>query len=141
MDFSFLSSINYIPVIAAAVLYFIIGSIWFSGIFGALWQAELKKHNVFIKQPTGSEIAQKMVFTFLSNLVTAFALALLVRFTGVSTWESGLILGAISGLGLAATSISSVFIWESRSLLLFLIDAGYPLVGIIASTVLLALWH
>jgi hypothetical protein len=141
MDMSFMSSINYVAVFAAAVLFFVIGSLWFSFLFRELWTQELKRHNVVIKQPTSNVIARNMFLTFAANCVAAYGMACLVTLVGVTTAYDGFVLGTIAAMSFAVTAVGSVFIWENRSLRLFLIDVGYPVAGIIASAMVLAVWR
>lgn len=140
MDFSFLSQINYFAVAASSIVYFLIGSFWFSSLFGLTWAKELEKHNVIIKEPTSSELTIKMVITFISNILAALGLAYLVAVTNSNSLCSGLTLGLITSIAFAAGTLATVFTWESRSLKLFLIDIGYPVVGILTSAVILSLW-
>lgn len=141
MILSLLFSINFVAVAAAACAFFIIGSLWFSPLlFSSIWVKELEQHNVVIKQPTQADLVSKMLLTYAANFITAWAMGCLVYLTGSATILSGLILGTIVALGFAVTSVGSVFIWESRSLKLFLIDVGYPVVGIIVSAIILSLW-
>lgn len=135
------TNLNYGALIAAAFAFFAIGSLWFSALFGAIWQEELKKHGVSLPQPTGSMIAAKMALTFLQNVVAAFGMALLVQASGSATLFSGLLLGLIVAVCFAATAIGGVFTWENRSMKLFLIDTGYPFFGIIATAIILSLWQ
>lgn len=141
MDLSFLYQINYLAVLVSSIIFFMIGSFWFSLLFGSIWAKELESHGIKIKEPSKGELTTKMLVTFLSNLVTSFAIACLVIITSSSTITSGLILGIITSIGLAATSIATIFTWESRSLKLFLIDWGYPAVGILTSSIILSLWQ
>jgi uncharacterized protein DUF1761 len=141
MDMSLLLSVNYFAIIVSAIIYFLIGSLWFSTLFGSLWTQELQRHNVVIKEPTTREILSKMLQTFLANIITAYAMAVLVTMTGSTTILSGLFLGILAAVGCAATTLGAVFTWESRSLKLFLIDIGYPALGIIASAILLSVWQ
>jgi len=141
MDFSFFSYVNYGAVLVSAVVFFMLGSVWFSTLFGRMWVAELQRHNVIIKAPTTAALCTKMVLTFAANLLAAWCIALLVNMTGSTTAASGLQLGVIVVLGCAITTLASVFVWESRSLKLFLIDIGYPAVGIIASAIILSVWR
>ena len=137
----FLLPINYVAVVVASVVSFIIGLVWFSGLFGSIWAEELKNHNVEIKEPSQSELAIKMLLTFAANLITSIALAYIVSLTGSTSVLSGVTLGVLAAIGLAGTTLSSVFVWESRSIKLFLIDFGYPALSIIASAIILSVWH
>lgn len=141
MDFAVFSQINYAAVLVSAALFFAVGSVWFSGLFGSLWKEELIKHNVRITEPTSGQLAMKMLLTFVANILAAYAMACLVMITHSSSLQSGLVLGGIAAVGFAATTLASCFIWENRSLKLFLIDVGYPIFGIIVSAVILSLWR
>lgn len=133
--------INYVAVGVTSVIFFFIGSAWFSFLFRSQWIKELKHHNVTIREPKQSVLINKMILTFCANVAACIALACLVIMTDSTTVFSGLILGIITALGFAVPSLGSVFIWENRSLNLYLIDVGYPVVGIIVSAILLSLWH
>lgn len=76
----------------------------------------------------------KMLLTFDANIITSYAMACLVVMTGSTTVLSGLILGIMGALGFAVTTLALVY----RSLRLFLIDSGYPVLGIIITAVLLS---
>ncbi len=141
MELNFLSSINYLAVTVSSLIFFVIGSLWFSALFSSTWVHELKRHNVTIHQPSQTTLLIKMLLTFGANFLASFAMACLVILTGSHTASSGLTLGLISAFGFAATAIGSVFVWENRSVKLFLIDSGYPVLGIIAAAVLLSVWR
>lgn len=141
MGFSFLSNINYLAVAVSSVIFFVLGSVWFSALFGTMWVAELENHNVTIEQPTSNDLFLKMALTFIANCMASFAMACLVIMTGSTTVATGLVLGIIASLGFVVVSIGSVFIWENRSLKLFLIDVGYPVLGILVAAVLLSVWR
>lgn len=134
-----LPEVNMMSVLAAAVAYFFIGWLWYSVLFMKQWAEEVGRHNA--KKPSHEMMKKNMVLTFIMNLVTALAMAYLVVMTDSASMESGLHLGLIAALGLAATSIAGVFIWECRSLRLYLIDTGYAAAGIIASGIILSLWR
>jgi len=142
MNGLFLADIHLIAVVVSALVYFFIGSLWYSpALFSSVWVDELKNHHVVITAPTSKTLVTKMLLSFVSNFATALAMAHLVALTDSTTCMSGLKLGILAAVGFAAPTLASVFIWESRSLKLFLIDIGYPVVGIIASAVLLSVWH
>lgn len=137
-----LSQINLIAVFVSAIVFFVIGSLWYSFLVREAWIAELKKHDITIKQNVSKEVLRtKMLLTFGANILASIAMALLVIITGSSTISSGICLGILCVLGFAVTSVGSVFIWENRSIKLFFLDVGYPAFGIIASAIILSLWQ
>ncbi len=141
MDFTVLPHINYLAVAVSAIIFFFLGAIWFSVLFAKTWVHELSRHNVTIKEPSKDKLLTNMGLTFLKDTIIAFAMACLVHMSGSTTLESGLMLGLIIALGFSATAIAGVFIWESRSIKLFLIDAGYQVIGVILSAVILSVWR
>jgi len=140
MDFNAIT-INYAAVITCAVAFFILGAAWFSALFGSIWAEELSKHNIVITQPTSTQLMTKMGLNFLKNGIIALAMAYAVAITGSVTASSGLILGAIIAFGFAVPAMADIFIWESRSIKLFLIDTGYQIVGFIMTAVILSVWR
>ncbi len=142
MDFTFLSQINYLAVGVAAIIFWVVGSAWFSPLlWSTIWVAELKRHHVLLQRPSPNILLTKMLLTFGANFLASFAMAWLVVMTNSSTVSSGMELGIITVLGFAVTTLAQVFIWENRSIKLFLIDIGYPALGIIISAVVLSVWR
>src|SRR5215510_9987413 len=111
---SFLSHTNYLAILVSAVAYFILGSLWFSLLFGNAWSTEVEKQGIKIKEPTKKEIGAKMIQTFVCNLIAAFATAFVIYATGASEWSHGIQIGLICGFGFGAMAITIAGTWESR---------------------------
>jgi hypothetical protein len=141
MNFAFVADINYLAVAVSAIIFFFLGSLWFSALFRKSWVTELGRHNVIIKEPAKNVLFRNMVLTFIANIVASLGMACLVDMTDSTTLESGVLLGLIAALSFAATAVGGIFIWENRSVKLFLIDVGYPFVGIIALGIILSIWR
>jgi hypothetical protein len=141
MDFSLISQINCWAVVASVAVFFFLGALWFSVLFAKAWVHELKLHNVTIKEPSTNKLLMNMGLTLANNSIIVCTVACLVAMTGSSTFASGLSLGLMVGCGFIATAIGGVFIWESRSLKLFLIDSGYQIVGTTIAAVILSVWR
>lgn len=141
MDFSILLHVNYVAVAISTLAFFFLGSLWFGALFGKMWVAELGRHNVIIKEPSSAALFTKMGLNLLKNGIISFAMACLVVLTGSKTFESGLLLGLFVACGFAASAMADIFIWENRSKKLFLIDAGYQIVGITIAALILSVWQ
>ncbi|HYQ87658.1 MAG TPA: DUF1761 domain-containing protein [Bacteroidota bacterium] len=135
------SQLNVWAVVVAAATYWILGSIWFSLLFGKIWSSELEKHGVKIQTPKGSRMAAKLVQTFILNLAAALALSYLVFVSESSTLYHAIKLGLASGVGLSASTIGIAYTWEGRSVKLAVIDIGYPLLGVVVCSIILTLWR
>ena len=141
MESSFLSQVNWLAVIVAALAYFIIGSLWFAAIFGKVWLQEVEKIGIRINKPTRGQMTQKMVQTFIGNWIIVLAVAYVVFVSGSVTWQTGLKIGLICGIGFAVAVMVVAYTWESRSYKLIAIDAGYPLTGITIAAIILSVWR
>jgi len=140
MDFSILSQVNYLAVGICSLIFFFLGSMWFGVLFGNTWVKELGRHNVFIQQPSIVGLFTKMMLNLLKNFVISLAMACLVVLTSSISVFSGLLLGVLVACGIAAPAMADVFIWENRSVKLFLIDSGYQIIGIVLSAIMLSIW-
>ena len=131
-------AMNWIAVICAAAVYWIIGAIWYMALFGKVWAAGIQQHGVKL-QPSG--MGPKMIGNFLCNLVAAAIMARLIARTGITELGYGLKLGAGVGLGFSATALTIQYLWESKPFKVWLVDASYHFVGCIALGGILAVWH
>jgi hypothetical protein len=137
----FLSHAHWLAILVSAIVYFALGSLWYSALFGKRWNAEIVKLGIVIKEPDKKQIANKMGQTFLYNLIVAFSIAYLVFVSGSYNWLAGVKLGLLCGFGLATMAIATSCIWESRSFTLIAIDCGYPFVGMAICGAIIAAWH
>ena len=138
---NFLDQVNLWAVLVAAVVYFLLGSLWFSILFGGVWSKEVDKLGILIKDPAKGTIAAKMIQTFVGNLLAAFSMAYIVFVSGSYNWMAGLKLGLLCGIGFAAVAMIIAYTWESRSMRLQMIDTGYAVIGIALCGIILAAWR
>jgi|ERR1043166_2677127 hypothetical protein len=129
---------NWIAIICAAAAYWILGAIWFMALFGKIWAAGMEQHGVKL-QRTG--MAAKMIGNFIANLVAAAIMARLIARTGIADLQHGLKLGAGVGIGFSVTAISIAYLWESKPIKVWLIDASYYFLGCTLLGAILAVWH
>ncbi len=132
---------NIWALIVSTLLYFFLGSLWFSLLFGKIWAKEVEKHGVKIKEPTKKQLSRNMLSTFALNFLVVLGVGLIVSALGVNTFLSGLRVGLLLGICFTLAPLGVSNVWESRSLKLTLLDAGYPMLGIVTSCIIFALWQ
>lgn len=121
---SAIAGLNWLAVISATIVAFLVGGLWYSRkLFGAAWMQEIGLSEDELQQ--GS-----MPVLFGGTLVLQFlAAAALGVFLGTgSDWLIGLQAGLLIGLFWIATSYATTYLFERRSMRLFLINAGYYVV-------------
>ncbi|HRO04152.1 MAG TPA: DUF1761 domain-containing protein [Terricaulis sp.] len=112
--------INWIAVIAAAASSFLLGGIWYSALFAKAWQkaaglsdAQLKAGNpalIFGGSFVLALIASVSFAAFLGNEMDA---------------ATGALYGFTAGLCWVSASFGINYLFERKSLMLFLINGGY----------------
>ncbi len=129
--------VNYLAVIAAAVATFVLGGLWYSpALFGKAWQREAGVSEEKLKS---ANMALIFGLTFVLSLIAAWVFAL---FLGPRPpMALGLGAGFSAGLCWVAASFGISYLFERRSLKLWLINAGYHTLQFTIVGLILALWH
>lgn len=129
-------SINFVAVVAAALSMFLIGGLWYSpALFGKAWLRAIGKDESFLS--TGNK---GVIFggAFVLSLIMAFNLAGFV--SGYESWTWGLLGGTLAGFGWVAMAMGVIYLFERRSLKLWLINAGYLVLSFVVMGMILGLW-
>jgi len=130
-------SFNYAAVIAAAVITFAVGGLWYSPLlFARAWMQAADLDEARLKR---GSLAAIFFWSFVCALVMAFNLA---AFLGPkATPAFGAFAGLAAGLGWVAMSLGVVYLFERRPLRLWLIHAGYTVVSYTLMGALLGTWR
>jgi hypothetical protein len=127
---------NVWAVLVAALSTFLIGGLWYSpALFGKAWMRE----NGFTEESMkGANMTRIFGLAFLLGIVAAINLAM---FMGPENNPAmGAMWGFLAGFGWVATFVGTHYLFERRSLKLFLINAGYSIVALTVMGVILAAW-
>lgn len=134
------SLVNYWAVLVSAIIYWILGSVWFSTIFGNIWSHLVQSHGIKIKKPKTKKMVMLMVGTFILNFLVALGVAFFVKALVITTFSEAITLGLILAILISLATMSISYLWEGRPWKLTLIDLGYPFFGIIISSLILTFW-
>ncbi|MBV9102473.1 MAG: DUF1761 domain-containing protein [Candidatus Eremiobacteraeota bacterium] len=115
--------INHLAVWVAAIAYWIFGSIWYGFIFGGAWLS-------LIGKTVPSATVTTYIVSFILGLILAYATAVaLSRRPEDLTVQQGISFALFMGIALYATQTLNQALYESRPIALWLIDAGYVVIG------------
>ena len=141
MDNIDLGSLNYLAIIFGVIINQALGAAWY-GALGKPWMAEVGCTQEELEAMRGtSRQWYPYVVAVVSALIFVTGLAVLVQGTASDNLLCGLILGLIASVGFIATSYATTYSFEGRSLKLFLINSGYPVISYAIIGVLLAVWQ
>ena len=130
--------VNWIAVIAAAVMGFVVGGIWYGPIMGKKWMGAVGLSEDDIKQGNmGAIYGGAFAFSLLASWTLAHTFATYM----VELSFSVKVLTAFGvALGFILPAIGTNYLFSQKSKTLFFIDAGYWLLFYIAMGVVHALF-
>ena len=130
-------TINMWAVLAAAVVRFAIGGIWYSPpLFARQWVKLSKLPANTMKKGAGKGFLVELVGGFLMAYVLVHA----IKYAGVFDPAMGMMVGFWNWLGFIAVVQLSSTVFEKKPFKLFLITGGYQLVSLLAMGAILAKW-
>ncbi len=136
-----LASINWLAVVVGALVYFILGAIWYSPVlFAKPWQAAIG-WDQSREQPQANPLTY--VVPGVLYLVAGVATAILASATGADTVTEGLTLGLLTGLGFALPMVGVEATFDPnkpKPLVWFAITVAYHLIGFVVLGVVIAGW-
>lgn len=142
-------TINYLAVLVSAVVFFIIGGLWYSPImFANSWIKEIGLSDEQVKaMKEKGPGAKPFIISFVGGLVMAFVTAHMVDFmkvvfgdSGMSNLAIGLTTAFWMWLGYIATYTLNSVAYENKSWKLYFINNGYQIVGLFVMGGILGVW-
>lgn len=117
--------VNFLAIIIATISRFIIGYFWYSdSLFNRRWMKEAGLSESQIKK---ANMAQVMGFSFILALIICFSLAMFIGPN--ANLAFGTFAGFMAGFSYVAASMGIRYLFEQRSMALFLINAGYEIIS------------
>lgn len=115
---------NYPAILVAALLSFVVGGAWYSPLlFARTWMREAGLDDAALRQ---ARLGKVFALAFVGSLVMAFNFS---AFLGAkATLGFGAGAGFATGLGWVAMSLGIIYLFEQRSLKLWLVNAGCQIV-------------
>ena len=137
-----LSEVNFVAVFVAGLVAFVVGSVWYTALFGKLWvklQAFSEERMAAMKARRPMPVFLGMMFV--AYLVLAFAIAFLLTGIPDRNAMAGAVVGAILWLGPAAAISFTGHISSDKADGIYLIDVGCELVFLVLMGLILGAWH
>lgn len=132
--------INYLAVIVATLVHFLIGGLWYGLIFGNKFIQLLGWTPEKLQQVANQSHGKEYLFAFLSSFVLVFVLAHFVQYTKARGVAEGMQTGFWLWLGFVATTQLSTVVFEERNAGLYLLNVGYQFLACLATGAILAVW-
>jgi hypothetical protein len=135
-----LPQVNYLAVLVAGIVIFMLGGLWYSPVlFARRWVALMGKTEEELKAAASGPVAY--VIVFICGLLTAFALAIVIHQFYPVTVGTGVLVAVLCWAGFAGATSFGTALFSGQPRGLWLINSAYNLVAFVAAAVILSLWR
>lgn len=133
--------LNYLAVLAAGVVIFLLGGLWYSPVLFAKQWVALQGKTMDEMKASGGASPAMYIQVFLCGLITAWVLAIMIGILPVFSVTRALKLSVLCWLGFTAVTSYGTALFSSKPKQLWLIDTAYNLVAFVAAAAIIALWR
>lgn len=142
MTFDVIGQLNWLAVVVAGIAYYALGAVWYvPATFGRAWQRSIGWDP---NRPAPGMTPVSIAIPLLAYIVAAGATAMLAVATGSIDVSGGLVLGLVLGVGMAGAinAVNAAFDPQKpEPWTWFAITAGYHLIGLVITAVIVSAWH
>lgn len=121
------TEIHWLAILAAALVGFLVGGLWYGPLFGKPWAAARGLSDEALK--TGANMPMIFGLTFLLNLFSAFVLDHVLATYGMPEMGTAVMIAGGVALGFILPAMGVNYLFSRLSLRLFLIDGFYWLIA------------
>ena len=113
----------YLEPVIGGIAAFALGFIWYTALFGKAWQAETG----ITEEEASKDMARTHGLSLLMMIVISYAINMIINYhePADQTFVHGGFHGIMAGLFYAAPAVAIGYLYQRKSLKLFLIDATY----------------
>ena len=130
--------VNYLAIITVGVFAYILGTLWYSRfLFGRQWRSAVGTTENEFRMTIKPGI---FVITFVSWLIAAYVLAVVVHYSKASGFMYGVIVGFLCWFGFVACLSLFQMLFARRPLILWVINSGYAFFALLIGGGILAVW-
>jgi flagellar basal body-associated protein FliL len=138
--------VNWLAILVAGIVIFILGGLWYSPIlFAKKWIAlQNKTEEQMRAEAAGANMPLMYASAFITGLIIAWAMALVFAHIANDMQMNaahGALLGFILWLGFAASTSYATALFSGKPRQLWLIDTAYNLVSFVLAGIILAVWR
>ena len=133
--------INVWALLVATVAFWALGALWYSPVlFGKRWQKEIGFTDEDLKK---ANMALVFGLSFILMFIMVFGMNLMLNVHKPEdvSWLNGMYLGLFTGLFFSMTTIGINYLYQRRSVVLWLIDGIYIILGLAIAGIILGAWR
>jgi hypothetical protein len=129
---------NFLAVIVAALVNYIIGALWYGVIFRKAWS---NLSGVGEMKVTAASVILGLVGAFLTAYILHHALFFANEYLRTSGVGGGLMVGFFNWIGFIAPVTIGVVTYEKKPFALWILNNAYWLISLLVMGIILAVWQ
>ncbi len=131
----FTDHVNWLSLLLASVVYFILGALWYGGIFSKAW---VKLSGINVDDPNMKKgVAVTMLSSFILMAVSCIGLSIFRQQIPMNNYQDALHIALLLGICFSTPAISIGYLYNKKPAGLYFIDCGYHLLGLILASVIM----
>ena|SRR3989344_4140803 len=135
-------TINFWPVLVAAVVSFGIGALWYSPIlFGKEWMTLTKMSDSDMEAAKAKGMWKSYVVHFIATLISFLVLAFISTTIGIANAGDGAYIAFLLWLGFVLPINVSEYLWKKAPIKLVIIDTVNVLVSLLIGGAIIGAWR
>lgn len=136
----FFTHASWLHIAVAGVVYFMLGALWYSkALFGNVWAAG---HNIVVTEEAKKRMPMMMIMTLLGCLAMTVAIGLAMYvMQAPGTCMNGIKTGLFLSGAFAAIPMGINYLYLGKAFKLWIIDAGYHVIGMTLASIIMSVWH
>lgn len=135
----YINELNWLAVLVASMASFAVGAVWYSdAVFGKTW---MKAVGLTKKDTEKANMPKVMGLSFVSTIITAVSIGVLVQPLALTTALQGASFGVLLAVGLLAANKLMMDLFEQRPMNYWWIALGGDAVALGVMGAILAVWR
>ena len=131
--------VNYMAVLAATIVSFAIGYVWYRPLFGKPWVGAVGLDPEILESLLNPELRRVLIVSFILQYIMAYCLAMFIG--NGQTIGTATLYGFLTGLFWIAFAISITAMYEQRSFKYMLINGGYWTITFTLMGLIIGAWQ
>jgi|SRR5579863_6294551 len=131
--------VNWIAIIVADIVLFLLGYVWYDFLFGKMWMAEMAKVNPQFQAMTAGAGAYPFIVSLVMGFFAAYGLARMLGWRGDWSVGRAAFIGFSMGLLIFGSMTYMDYVYSGFGMTLGWINVGFVAVGLAIQGVVLAL--
>ncbi len=134
-----LGNVDWLEIIAASIVSFLIGSIWYTRyLFGNKWLRskglDEKKHKELMEK-SNFNLTRTLILEFITRVIRSYAYAQVLQYYNPSPLKDYIRVSVLICIGFSVTENIGSWLWDMKTFTLILINAGEVLTSSSATAV------